>query len=99
MIVRWTPLAIERLSEIVEYISIDNPNAATRWAEEVFEKVKRLEKYPESGRVLPKFNKSDLREIVFNNYRIIYRLDRKQIAVLTVKHGRQVIKKEDLKKK
>ena len=99
MIVRWTPLAIERLSDIVEYISVDNPNAAIKWAEEVFEKVNHLEKYPESGRILPEFNKSDLREIIFNNYRIIYRSERKQIAILTVKHCRQVIKKEELKKK
>ena len=35
----WSPLAIERASEISEYIAQDNPTAAANWVETLFDKV------------------------------------------------------------
>ncbi len=49
----WSPLAIERVSEIAEYIARDNPPAAQRWVEETFDRVGQLERFPDSGRRVP----------------------------------------------
>jgi toxin ParE1/3/4 len=53
MKITWSPLAIDRASEIAEYIAMDKPSAADKWVNTVFSKVKRLESSPKSGRVVP----------------------------------------------
>lgn len=71
----WSPLAIERVSEIAEYIARDNPPAAQRWVEDTFDRVGQLEEFPDSGRRVPEDpTRSDLREIIHGDYRIIYRV-------------------------
>lgn len=49
----WSPLAVDRVSEIAEYIALDKPSAAERWVEQIFGSVKQLEKFPDSGRIIP----------------------------------------------
>lgn len=89
MRVIWSPLALERVAEIVAFIAQDNIPAARRWAESIFSKVERLHKFPESGRLLPEIRRLDIREIIYGNYRIIYRVKPRQIDILTVRHGKQ----------
>jgi plasmid stabilization system protein ParE len=69
----WSPLAITRINEIVDYIAEDSPEAARKWVDEIFNKIERIEKFPLSGRLLPEIDRKDIREILFGNYRIIYR--------------------------
>ena len=47
----WTEPALQELNEIAEYIALDNPAAASRLVEEVFDKIDRLEDFPQSGRM------------------------------------------------
>ena len=92
----WSPLAIDRITEIAEYISDDSPVSAERWIDSIFKKVARLKKYPESGRIVPELNFSSIREIISANYRIIYRIKQESIVVLTVRHGRQILPEEEI---
>jgi len=55
MQVVWTDPALERVDEIAGYIAQDDPDAAARWAVELFDAVERLTQFPESGRVVPEF--------------------------------------------
>ncbi|MEA3362801.1 MAG: type II toxin-antitoxin system RelE/ParE family toxin [Thermodesulfobacteriota bacterium] len=87
----WSPLAVERASEIVEYISQDNPTAAQNWIYEVFEKVKLLSSSPEMGRVVPEVKRNEIRELLFVNYRILYRIENNSISILTIRHCRQIL--------
>jgi plasmid stabilization system protein ParE len=48
----WSPLAVERASEIVDYISQDKPSAAEKWINTVFSKVGQLRSNPEIGRII-----------------------------------------------
>ena len=48
----WSPLAIDRTTEIAEYIAQDNPSAALIWIETLFDKVQLLKSSPKSGRVV-----------------------------------------------
>jgi addiction module RelE/StbE family toxin len=93
----WSPLAISRVSEIGEYILRDNPSAAEKWVNEIFNRVLQLKKYPESGRILPELELEEIRELIYGNYRIIYRIKKEAIVILTVRHGRQILPEEDLK--
>jgi toxin ParE1/3/4 len=86
----WSPLALKRVQEIAAYIAMDKPSAAEAWIRGLFKAVTRLGRYPESGRIVPEVQRADIREIVYNSYRAVYRLD-DQISVLTVIHGRQLL--------
>ena len=93
----WSPLAISRVTEIAEYILMDNPVAAEKWIDEIFNRVMQLKTYPKSGRMVPELEIEEIRELIYGNYRIIYRIIEKAIVVLTVRHGRQILQEQDLK--
>jgi toxin ParE1/3/4 len=87
----WSPLAIERASEIAEYIAQDKPSAAENWIDTVFSKVDKLKSSPEIGRIVPEIKNNQFRELIYGNYRIIYRIEKKQISILTIRHGMQIL--------
>ncbi len=87
----WSPLAIERASEIAEYIAQDKPAAAEKWIDTVFAKVEILSSTPEIGRIVPEIRNSQFRELIYSNYRIIYRIEEKRISILTIRHGMQIL--------
>jgi toxin ParE1/3/4 len=87
----WSPLAIERASEIAEYIAQDKPSAAEKWINTVFSKVEKLKSAPEIGRILPELGNDQFRELIYGNYRIVYRIEKKQISILTIRHGKQIL--------
>jgi len=93
----WSPLAQQRVKKIAEYIAEDNLGAAQKWIHSIYDSVKRLEDFPESGRIVPEFGKRQIREILFGDYRIIYRLDKETVKILTVRHGRQLLRIQELK--
>ncbi len=92
----WSPLALQRAEEIVHHIAQNNPSAAMKWVNLVFQKAKRLSHFPESGRLVPETDRSDLREIFYGCYRIIYRTKPNEVAVLTIRHGKQQLPKHEI---
>ena len=94
----WSPLAIERVSEIAEYIAQDKPSAAQRWVDKIFNSVEKLSEFPESGRVVPELNNKMFREIISGNYRIIYKHETSEILILTVRHSKQILPVEEITK-
>ena len=87
----WSPLAIERTTEIAEYIAKDSPSAATKWVETLFEKITLLNSSPQQGRIVPETQQKEIRELIYGNYRIIYRLKNNTISILTIRHGKQIL--------
>jgi len=55
--------------------------------ERIIEAVERLETFPEMGRRVPEAEEENIREIIFQNYRIIYRLETEQVLILTILHA------------
>lgn len=88
MKVEWSPLALDRVSDIACYIAEDNPGAAERWVNELFDSVARLADFPESGRVVPEVGVRRIREVIFGAYRVIYSVKDK-VEILTVRRGSQ----------
>lgn len=85
----WSPLTIDRATEIAEYISLDNPTAAQDWIDTIFGKVTTLETSSQIGRIVPE--RKEIREIIYGNYRIIYRIEKTSISILTIRHGKQIL--------
>jgi plasmid stabilization system protein ParE len=59
----WSPLAIDRASEIAEYIAQDKPAAAEKWINTVFSKVEQLKSSPEIGRIVPEIRNDQFRDL------------------------------------
>jgi addiction module RelE/StbE family toxin len=85
----WTLRSREDLRDIGTFIAKDNPPAALKLGELIFDRVDTLEKFPELGRVVPERNQPNIREIVVKNYRLVYRVHPKEkfLEILRVWHG------------
>lgn len=90
MKVEWSPLALDRVTDIAWYIAKDDPGAAERWVNELFDSVERLADFPESGRVVPEVGVRRIREVIFGAYRVIYSVKDK-VEILTVRRGSQLL--------
>jgi plasmid stabilization system protein ParE len=93
----WSPLAIERAYEEASYIAQDKPQAALDWLEHLFESTDRLERFPLSGRVVPEVGLKEYREVIYKSHRVIYRVDKSQIAILTVRRSSRLLDPAELK--
>ncbi len=89
----WSRPALDSLLEIARHIQTDSPRAAKRFASLIETKVARLRTFPDSGRVVPEFPSSGLREVVVKEYRIIYRVEKPRgtVEILTVRHGARLL--------
>lgn len=91
MRITWSPLAVDRVIEVIRYIASANPRGAENWAADLFERVDRLRSFPESGRVLREIPRGPYRELLHGEYRVIYRVLRSRVLILTVRHGRRLL--------
>jgi plasmid stabilization system protein ParE len=81
--------ALNDLERIVAYIAPHNPVAAERMGNQLLDAALSLKTVPERGRVVPEFQRPELREIIFRSYRIIYRTNAKDQSLEIVRfwHG------------
>ena len=91
----WSPLALERVEDIAQYIAGDKPSAAVEWVDGIFDTVGRLADFPESGRIVPEVGGRRIREVIFGTYRIIYSV-REQIDILTVRRSSQLLRMSEI---
>ena len=87
MRVLWTRPAVADVLQIRDYIAADSPRYARVVAEQLFASVKRLIKYPLSGRIVPELDDASLREVIDAPYRIVYRVGVDSLEILTVVHA------------
>ncbi len=96
MKIQWSPLAVERISEIADYIAMDSPSESEKWIHSIFDRVEQIKDFSRSGRSVPEINRKDIRELIIANYRIIYRIETRVVSILTVRHSRQILPVEDI---
>ena len=85
----WAPIALDRAEEAARYIAGDRPSAA-KWIDGLFDAVAKLRAFPHKGRMVSEVGRAEIREVLYGQYRVIYRLEEKRLFILTVRHqGRQ----------
>lgn len=89
MKVVWSPLAERRALEAFDAIAQDRPQAAAKWLRELIARVGSLDRFAKRGRLVPEIGKPTHRQILHHRYRIVYRVDAKQVVVLTIRHSRR----------
>src|SRR6056297_3316390 len=99
MKIEWSPLSIQRANEIAEYIALDSLEESNKWRQDLINRVEQLTEFPKSGRVVPELNDILTRELIFGNYRIIYRISENKIFILTIRHIRQILSEDDISAK
>lgn len=85
--VRWSPEAVSDLESIRDFIERDSPYYAQLVVLRLVEAVDRLSMFPMSGRLVPEVSQPDLREIIVGSHRIVYRLHRDAVEILTIFRG------------
>lgn len=96
MKVVWSPRAIQRATDIAKYIATDDPEAAARWVDAVFDKVDAIPPFPARAARVKETGRSDIRQVFHGEYRIIFRFGPDRIDVLTVRHGGQQLPPGDI---
>ena len=96
MKILWTSEALARLKEIKRYIVKNSPNRATQFIQSIIDRTEVLVDNPLSGRMVPEISRSEIREIIFHNYRIVYRIKTDCIEILTVFEGHMLLQIDKL---
>lgn len=87
MIVYWTDTALGHLRSIHEYIAEHSPVYAQRVVDRLTRRSVQIGTFPNSGRMVPEFQRVDVREVLEGPYRVIYYVRPDRIDVVAVFHG------------
>ncbi len=87
MNVHWTDTALRHLDAISRYIAQDSPAYAKRMVDRLTRRSQQIAEFPLSGRMVPEYEMTQIREVVEGPYRIIYYIKPNQLDVLAVIHG------------
>lgn len=88
----WTEPALLDLDEVAEYIALDDPLAASRYVQKVFDRVGRLESYPDSGKKPAELPHTSYREVVVAPCRIFYRVEKNSVYILYVMRSEKLLR-------
>jgi addiction module RelE/StbE family toxin len=85
--VEWTRSAIRDVRVLRDYIAYDSEVYADRFVQKIIEAVEGLAVFPLKGRSMPEADGETIREVLFQKYRIIYRVLHGEVLILMVVHG------------
>ena len=90
----WTKRGAKRLWECERYIALQCLDRLTvlNWHNRVLETVEHLDDFPESGSIVREIGRNDIRQVLVGDYRIIYRVKRRNVEVLTIRHTAFLVK-------
>jgi len=84
MNILWTLPAVNDLESIKDYISKDSVFYATRFIDKIIESAEVLAEHPEIGRIIPEVDNNALRELLFQNFRIMYRIQNDTVQIIAI---------------
>jgi toxin ParE1/3/4 len=82
--IEWSPRALRGLFDIYDYITPENPEAASRVISRIRAAVNLLGTQPLLGRTAETRGR---RELVVEQYVVTYRISRNTVRILLVEHG------------
>ncbi len=97
MTIEWSARARSDIRELQKYIAKDSPHYARRFIGKIFGAVEKLVDHPKIGRQVPEAHRDDVRELIFQGYRIIYAIKRDSVYIVTVVHGSRALTRTDIK--
>lgn len=90
MKIQFTPTAKKQFLSALSYIRRDKPSAAVNFRNRAEKILRRLEDFPESGRIIPEFPDLSYREVIIPPYRFFYKIKADIIWVVAVWYSAQI---------
>lgn len=90
MKVRFTLSAKTQFLSALSYSRKDKPSAAIIFRNKAEKILRRLEDFPESGRIIPEFPELPYREVIISSYRFFYKIKDDVVWIVAVWHGAQI---------
>jgi len=77
----WSSRALADVESISVYIASDSPAYAKIVVKKIVKLTRQLREFPNLGREVPEFQDPTIRELFSYSYRIIYKVEEKQIII------------------
>ena len=91
--IRWTEQAADWLNNIYDFIYEENPTAAHKVVEQIYEKVQILKTFPEIWYKYREEPEGIIRILLYGHYRIAYIIKQNVVEILGVFHGALAIER------
>lgn len=92
----WTMRCLDDLQRLIEFIEVEAPIAARRFAQTVVDRVELLQGNPLLGGKVREDEAGVYRELIQGNYRIIYRATSDVIYLVAIHHAARLLDVEAL---
>jgi len=92
--VELSKTAVIDLEGVVEHYFALNKSTASRYYREIMRRISELATFPEIGRIVPEFEEEfydKYRERIYENFRIIYRVEGTRLFVLRIVDARRLL--------
>jgi toxin ParE1/3/4 len=88
VVIEWSHRARTDIRDLNAYIAKDSPYYARRFVGRIIASVERLAEFPKTGRAVPEAEgQDDVRELIYQGYRIIYLTGPDRVFIVTIMHG------------
>jgi toxin ParE1/3/4 len=88
-LVRWSRRAVADLLRIIEHLRVDNPAAAQRLADRLWDAASSLHQFEHRGRLVNNARWPGARELVVPPYVLVYRVRDGLVEIAHVYHSAQ----------
>jgi toxin ParE1/3/4 len=95
--IEWTPSAVSDVKSLRDFIARDSRAYSDSFVQRLIEVVENAASDPMMGRRMPEAIDDNIRELLFQKYRIVYRVEASRILVLMVIHGSRDLTQLDTK--
>jgi len=83
--------------EIDDFIAKDNAERAAKFVDEIVAHAESvLPGEPRIGKTVPEISNPDIRELIFKKYRIVYRVNKNNLEILTVFEGHRLLRIDEI---
>ena len=90
----WSPVALEDIKSIYDYIAKDSPDRAAIFIERLIETTTRLEEFPYTGHIIAEIDNEACREIIYGSYRVMYEIKFDAVRISSIVHSARDWKSE-----
>ena len=87
----WSDRALKDIEKIINYIAEDSEFFAINFASKIINTVEILKDFPKTGRIVPEYRDPKIREILYRNYRIVYKNENNIVEIITIFHGSKLL--------
>ncbi len=90
--IRWSPIATNDYESLIKYYETTAPKFAQNLAKKIMYIIENLIRFPKMGRIVPELENVEIREIIYRNFRVIYRLKENILEIVRIIHGSRLMR-------